>query len=98
MWTYIFHVHSYLTMKLVFYFIYEKPIFGKAGIITYSSLFFIFKNKIRKKTLYDSLFEKEISLWSKNGFEVRLLNQKSTTISCNTYAYDKKYFVESLPN
>ena len=74
LWTRVFPMYPHSTVKLAFHLVkiwFFLLFFLKLRVITYFS-FFLRKNKIRKKTLCDSLFEKNMFVKIKSKFEVRL--------------------------
>ena len=73
LWTCVFHDSPHSTVRLAFYLFVKNWFFRKIlGVATYFN-FFEKENKIRKKTLCDSLFGKDMSAKIKSGFGVKLL-------------------------
>ena len=94
LWTHVFHMRPNSNGKTPFLFIYEKLIFRKRlGVATYFCFIFFYReNKIRKKTLCNSLFGKDMSVKTESRFGGQVTYWEGTVVSRSTplslYTYD----------
>ena len=93
LWTRVFHLCSHSNNETCFSFICEIWCLQKKNL-ELPLILFIFKreNKIRKKTLYDSLFGKDMLAKTEFGSEGQVTYWEGTVVSCitplNPYTYD----------